>query len=80
MNLLALEGEKFKSISSDAEGKQWKSDKQTGTGCFQSNWMLCLVYRALAATGETQGWRGPEPRCALAGRVGEEGTDGDLRM
>lgn len=47
--MLEPEGEKFKSINNEAQGKKSKTDKQTDTGCFPNNWMPCLVYRALVS-------------------------------
>lgn len=49
--MLEPEGEKFKSINNEAQGKKSKTDKQTDTGCFRNNWMPCLVYRAPVSYG-----------------------------
>ena len=71
--MLELEGQKFKSVNSDARGKQWKSDKQIEAGCSLSNWMPCGVYRELVSHRRSEAGGALSPGVPLAERLERKG-------
>ena len=68
-----LEGQKFKSMSSVARGKQWNSDKQIEAGWSLSNWMPCGVYRELVSHRRPEAGGALSPGVPLAERLERKG-------